>query len=153
MRLLVISDVHLEFGPFQLSEPMPDFDVAVFAGDIHKPIAAAISWMAEQREAGPLGGREIVYVAGNHEFYNSEMKGNLAAGAEQADAAGIYRKQIDPIVSRTNNEAYREAVELLRRIKKLMARLGQNAEFTQFLAALRETHRRKRNFMAMAKGL
>ena len=70
-----------------------------------------------------------------------------------ADAAGIYRKQIDPIVSRTNNEAYREAVELLRRIKKLMARLGQNAEFTQFLAALRETHRRKRNFMAMAKGL
>lgn len=90
MRLLVISDVHLEFGPFLFAEPMPEFDVAVFAGDMHKPIAAAISWMSEQREAGPLGGREIVYVAGNHEFYNSEMKGTLSAGAEQADAAGIH---------------------------------------------------------------
>ena len=33
-----------------------------------------------------------------------------------ADALAIYRKQIDPIVSRTNNEAYREAVGLLRTI-------------------------------------
>lgn len=90
MRLLVISDVHLEFGPFRFSDPMPEFDVAVFAGDMHKPIAAAIRWMSEQREAGPLGGREIVYVAGNHEFYKSEMKSNLVAGAEQAEAAGIH---------------------------------------------------------------
>ncbi|HEV7318790.1 MAG TPA: metallophosphoesterase [Ensifer sp.] len=90
MRLLVISDVHLEFGPFRFSEPMPEFNVAVFAGDMHKPIVAAIDWMADQRVAGPLRDREIVYVAGNHEFYNSEMKGNLVAGAEQAEAAGIH---------------------------------------------------------------
>ena len=68
MRLLVISDIHLECGPFTLPEPMPDFDVAVFAGDIGKPISEAIRWMAEQR-AGPLAGRPAIYVPGNHEFY------------------------------------------------------------------------------------
>src|SRR6478752_2345305 len=90
MRLLVISDLHLEFGPFALAEPMPEFDVAVFAGDVHKPISAALEWMVEQREAGPFHGREIVYVAGNHEFYKSEMKGSLAAGSELADKVGIH---------------------------------------------------------------
>lgn len=90
MRLLVISDMHLEFGPFLFAKPMPEFDVAVFAGDVHKPISAALEWMVEQREAGPLRDREIVYVAGNHEFYKSEMKGSLAAGSDLADKVGIH---------------------------------------------------------------
>lgn len=90
MRLLVISDVHLEFGPFAFPEPMPDFDVAVLAGDMHRPIVAALEWLVGQREAGPLRGREIVYVAGNHEFYKSEMKGNLAAAIQPAADAGIH---------------------------------------------------------------
>ena len=70
-----------------------------------------------------------------------------------ADAVAIYRKQIDPIFSRTNNEAYREAAELLRKVKKLMSRLDQDAGFAELLAALRGTHRRKRNFLAMVKDL
>jgi Icc-related predicted phosphoesterase len=90
MRLLVISDLHLEFGPFQFPAPMPEFDVAVFAGDVHKPISAALEWLVRQREAGPLRDRDIVYVAGNHEFYKSEMKGALAAASELADKAGIH---------------------------------------------------------------
>lgn len=90
MRLLVVSDVHLEFGPFAFPKPMPEFDVAVFAGDMHRPIVAALDWMVDQRRAGPLLGRQIVYVAGNHEFCKSEMKSNLTAGAEQADQAGIH---------------------------------------------------------------
>jgi len=90
MRLLVVSDVHLELGPFAFPKQMPKFDVAVFAGDMHRPINAALKWMAEQRDAGPLQGCETVYVAGNHEFYNSEMKGNLAAGVKRAEEAGIH---------------------------------------------------------------
>ena len=90
MRLLVISDVHLEFGPFAFPEPMPEFDVAVFAGDMHRPIAAALEWMLGQREAGPLRSREIVYVAGNHEFYKSELKSNLAAATTPAEDAGVH---------------------------------------------------------------
>ena len=90
MRLLVISDLHLEFGPFQFPEPMPEFDVAVFAGDLHKPITASLEWLVRHREAGPLRERHIVYVAGNHEFYKSEMKGALAAGRELAGKVGIH---------------------------------------------------------------
>lgn len=89
MRLLVISDLHLEFGPFEFPTSMPEFDVAVFAGDIHEPIVDAINWMVRQREEGPLRGRPIVYVAGNHEFYNSEIKSNLAKAVAPAENAGI----------------------------------------------------------------
>ncbi|SDH80537.1 Aldo/keto reductase family protein [Bosea robiniae] len=68
---------------------MPAFDVAVFAGDIGKPTAAAVGGMLQQQQRGPLSGRPVVYVPGNHEFYGSEMKSSLAAGREAAEAAGI----------------------------------------------------------------
>ncbi|MGX1742481.1 metallophosphoesterase [Bosea sp. NPDC055353] len=90
MRLLIISDLHLEFGPFEFPAPMPEFDVAVFAGDIGQPIVGALRWMATRRETGPLRGRPIVYVAGNHEFYKSEMKANLAEASRLADETGIH---------------------------------------------------------------
>lgn len=89
MRLLVISDVHLEFGPFQFPLPMPDFDVAVFAGDIGQPISAAVSWMAKQEAFGSLRGRPVIYVPGNHEFYRSVMYHNLTDGRAAAEAAEI----------------------------------------------------------------
>lgn len=88
MRLLVVSDVHLELGPFEFPSPMPDFDVAVFAGDMGKPISSAIAWMATQR-SGALRGARVIYVAGNHEFYGFELKRSLAEGRAAASAAEI----------------------------------------------------------------
>lgn len=89
MRLLVISDIHLECGKFDFPISMPQFDVAVFAGDIGQPISAAVSWMVEQEQTGPLRGRPIVYVPGNHEFYGTVMQHNLAKGSDAADLANI----------------------------------------------------------------
>lgn len=90
MRLLVVSDIHLEFGRFEFPSPMPDFDVAVFAGDIGQPISAAIEWFAQQRgEGGSLHDRPTIYVPGNHEFYRTEFKANLAAGMEAAKLARV----------------------------------------------------------------
>lgn len=89
MRLLVISDLHLEFGPFEFPAPMPEFDIAVFAGDIGKPITAAVGWLAQQGQHGPLFGRPVIYVPGNHEFYGSVMNLSLAEGREAAEFAGI----------------------------------------------------------------
>lgn len=89
MRLLVISDIHLECGKFEFPAPMPEFDVAVFAGDIGQPISAAAQWLSTQREIGPLQNRPIVYVPGNHEFYGTEFKSNLAKGAEAAALADV----------------------------------------------------------------
>lgn len=88
MRLLVISDLHLEFGPFEFPSPLPDFDVAVFAGDVGKPISAAIEWMGSERQK-VLKGRPVIYVPGNHEFYGSEMKSALADGRAAANKADI----------------------------------------------------------------
>ncbi|MGO4175916.1 metallophosphoesterase [Bosea sp. TAF32] len=90
MRLLVLSDLHLEFGPFKFPAQMPEFDVAVFAGDIGQPITSAIEWFSEQQgDHGPLVGRPIVYVPGNHEFYGREFKSSLAEGREAAEQAGV----------------------------------------------------------------
>jgi hypothetical protein len=76
---------------------MPDFDVAVFAGDVGKPISEAIRWMAGQR-AGPLKGRPAIYVPGNHEFYNAEMKSSLAKGRVAAEAFDIDLLSRDTVV-------------------------------------------------------
>jgi len=64
VRLLVLSDLHLEFGPPSWT-PQGGFDVAVLAGDIELG-TTGITWAREF--FGP--GVPIVYVAGNHEFYN-----------------------------------------------------------------------------------
>ncbi len=65
------------------------------------------------------------------------------------DAIAVYRKQIGPIVEQTNNEAYAEAAGLLRRVKKLMGRLGEQAAFQQYLNTVRTEYKRKRNFMKL----
>ena len=67
--------------------------------------------------------------------------------ARPADAAEIYRARIEPIVSRTNNGAYDEAVKLTSRIAALMKRAGQEGAFREWLNILRARHKAKRNFM------
>ncbi|KUL93911.1 hypothetical protein DK26_19360 [Bosea sp. WAO] len=89
MRLLVLSDIHLEFGPFEIPSDIEDFDVAVFAGDIGRPIADAIAWIDRQRH-GPLKGRPVVFVPGNHEFYGAELAESLSTGEILAQRAGIH---------------------------------------------------------------
>lgn len=64
MKILVLSDLHLEFAPFY---PAKDkVDVVVLAGDIWTG-DQAIPWA---RSAWP--NTRIVYVAGNHEFYKRD---------------------------------------------------------------------------------
>lgn len=90
MRLIVVSDLHLEFGPFSFPATLPEFDVAVFAGDVHVPIKEAIHWLAYERVCGALKGKPIIYVPGNHEFYRQEMKSSLVEGEGAATQAGIH---------------------------------------------------------------
>lgn len=62
-------------------------------------------------------------------------------------AIEIYRAQIDPIVDRKNNNAYDEAAELLGKIQSLMRRTGQASAFMDYMTAVRDRHKAKRNFM------
>jgi tetratricopeptide (TPR) repeat protein len=65
------------------------------------------------------------------------------------DALPIYQRQIDPTLDRKNNEAYVEAIGLLRKVCELMVRLGRESEFTSYLGKVRGTHKPKRNFIKL----
>ena len=70
-----------------------------------------------------------------------------------ADSIDIYKKQIAPIVDQKNKSAYRDATKLIGKIRKLMNRLDRSDEFLQYLALVRKTHKRKRNFISMLSDL
>lgn len=64
MKLWILSDLHLELEPWTPPEDVAA-DVLVLAGDIHRG-ERALQWMKRFRDALP---GNIVYVAGNHEYY------------------------------------------------------------------------------------
>ena len=68
MKILLLSDLHLSLHP--LAPPQTDADVVVLAGDLGRP-AAAIAW-ARQFD------RPTLFVAGNHEFYGSDLSTTMA---------------------------------------------------------------------------
>ena len=63
------------------------------------------------------------------------------------DAVAIYRRQIEPLLRRKNNQSYEEAVAYLGRIHTLMARLGKEDDFKRDLQALKTEWKRLRNFI------
>jgi predicted phosphohydrolase len=65
MQLHVLSDLHLEFAPFQ--PPKANAEVIVLAGDIHTGMNG-FKWILE---AFPR--RPVIYVLGNHEFYGQRI--------------------------------------------------------------------------------
>ena len=84
MKLLALSDLHLEFAPFA-PDPVAvaAADVVVLAGDIHQG-ARDMAWA---RRA--FTGKRIIYVAGNHEFYGHHWDAHLALLRAQAGLHGI----------------------------------------------------------------
>jgi predicted phosphodiesterase len=67
MKLRVLSDLHLEFAPFD--PPKADCDAVILAGDIGSGVNG-INWASDKFSAT---GKPIIYVPGNHEFYGYDM--------------------------------------------------------------------------------
>lgn len=65
------------------------------------------------------------------------------------DAVLLYRQLVPAIVGQTNNEAYARALVLIRAVKQLMAGLGQNSQWLDYLAELRTAFKPKRNFIKL----
>jgi predicted phosphodiesterase len=61
MKIQVLSDLHLEFIPFQ--PLITDADVVVLAGDIHLG-TEGLQWAKEI-----FTDKIVIYVLGNHEYY------------------------------------------------------------------------------------
>lgn len=81
MRLTVLSDLHVEVAEFE--PPAVDADLVVLAGDIHNG-EASLHWA---RAAFP--DRDILMVAGNHEFYDGEYADTLARMRAAARETGV----------------------------------------------------------------
>jgi uncharacterized Zn finger protein len=82
----------------------------------------------------------------------SDLWLDLAAKREKdhpEDALEAYRGQVEPMLAQKNNDAYRQAIGLLRKVRGLLVRLSRESEFAEYLSALRLAHKPKRNFMKL----
>ena len=70
VRIRIYSDIHLEYAPF--APPEGDADVVVLAGDIANG-SAGIEWAKEAFRT------PVLYLAGNHEYYEGELESVQAA--------------------------------------------------------------------------
>lgn len=65
------------------------------------------------------------------------------------DAIRVYEPEVFAQIQAKNNRAYRQAVDLLARIRRLARRADQPQRFTGILERIRSEHGRKRNLMAL----
>ncbi|MBU1700261.1 MAG: metallophosphoesterase, partial [Candidatus Eisenbacteria bacterium] len=65
MRIHILSDLHLEFGPFDL--PAVQADVTVLAGDTDTGFRG-IEWILRTIPDHP-----VIYILGNHEYYRQTV--------------------------------------------------------------------------------
>jgi predicted phosphodiesterase len=87
MRLLILSDLHLEHGVSLTVPPGAQYDAVVLAGDINSPGTRAVHWAARE---STFGGRPVVYVPGNHEHYDYELNAQLRAMREAAEGSNVH---------------------------------------------------------------
>ena len=80
MKIQYFSDIHLEFG--ELPPPSVNADVIVAAGDIGIGLQG-LEWLADLDVP-------VIYVAGNHEFYEHDLDRLLDDLATRAAALGIH---------------------------------------------------------------
>ena len=76
----------------------------------------------------------------------------LAARREKkhpADALGVYQARLEPTIAGGGSAAYRDAIELLDKIRALLGRLGRGEDFAAYRAEIRAAHRQKRGFMKL----
>lgn len=95
MRILVLSDLHLEFGTDYRVPADVDYDVVVLAGDIDCPCKRAVDWAADPMT---FEGRPVLIVPGNHEFYRTEMTTQLLAMRQAAVDTNVRVLSRDSIV-------------------------------------------------------
>ena len=93
VRLLILSDLHLEFAAFVT--PSPDlYDLVVLAGDSAVGVRA-VHWA---RRESTFAGKPVVLVAGNHEFYGSKRARTLVLLCEAAADSHVHVLERDEVI-------------------------------------------------------
>ncbi|MCU7940005.1 MAG: metallophosphoesterase family protein [gamma proteobacterium symbiont of Bathyaustriella thionipta] len=97
MKIQLLSDVHWEFLSNEHSIPdieATDSDVVVLAGDIHTGVHG-IQWAAKQQKRL---NKPIIYVAGNHEYYQHDLYALNQALKQSAKAHNVHLLQNNSVV-------------------------------------------------------
>lgn len=88
-RIHVISDVHLETGPYEFPQGL-EFDILVAAGDIG-PVEQAVPWLAAL-------GKPVVYVMGNHEHYDRAFTETVTVAKTLAAGTQVHVLEREVVV-------------------------------------------------------
>ena len=94
MRLRVLSDLHLETFNYPADVAIRDdvdCDVVVLAGDIAQGMDG-LEWAADT-----FISRQILYVMGNHEYYDEDRHETLACARDTAQRLGIHLLEKDEV--------------------------------------------------------
>ena len=89
MKLHILSDLHIEFGEFDV--PKTDADVVIIAGDLHVG-ERGLSWAKEK-----FSNQEVIYVIGNHEYYRGvipKLTEKLMKGSEGTNIHILENEEI-----------------------------------------------------------
>ena len=89
MKLHILSDVHVEFGPYDA--PETDADVVVLAGDINVG-RNGFDWAREQFPNKP-----VLYVLGNHEYYGEALPKFTDKLRELAEGTNVHILEQDSL--------------------------------------------------------
>ena len=85
VRLHVLSDPHLELlDGHESVAPRTDADVVILAGDIHHGVRG-LTWARKQ-----FPEQEVIYIAGNHEYYGQVWAALLPQFRRKAKELGIH---------------------------------------------------------------
>lgn len=79
MKISLLSDLHLSVHP--MAQPQTAADVVVLAGDLSRP-AGAVEWARQF-------GKPTLFVAGNHEFYGSDLATTMQQLREHAQGTSV----------------------------------------------------------------
>jgi predicted phosphohydrolase len=82
MRVHILSDLHLEFGPFGF--PQVGAELVILAGDIHTKLNG-LKWVRETIPQTP-----VLYLMGNHEYYGSELPRLTEKLKEQVAGTNVH---------------------------------------------------------------
>ncbi|MDB5870352.1 MAG: hypothetical protein JWP96_2684, partial [Polaromonas sp.] len=95
---------------------------------------------------------DVAWESAHAGFCNQDLLLRLAGKIEASrpdDAISIYRRLVPPIVERTSNSAYEEAIRLIRKMGALMKAQKQSQASDDYLAQLRVQYKPKPNFIKL----
>lgn len=90
MNIQLISDIHLEFGNRALVST--DTDFVILAGDVHTK-GRAFDWARQQ-----FPHQQVIYIAGNHEFYGEHLERTLDKMRAQSDEHVRFMDQDELVI-------------------------------------------------------